>query len=105
MELWNALKNALVNYAKFDGRSNRPDYWYFVLAMVIVGIVLGAINENLRSAWSLATLIPSLSAGARRLTDAGYKRSNLWWLLLPFVGWGIFIYEAAQPSVAASSNN
>jgi uncharacterized membrane protein YhaH (DUF805 family) len=107
MILWNALKQAFKLYATFSGRTNRPDYWYFILASAIISTALGLIytaadgNQPLSDAWTVVTLVPSLAAGARRLTDAGSKRTDLFWLLLPLIGWGIFIYKAAQPSVAA----
>jgi uncharacterized membrane protein YhaH (DUF805 family) len=111
MKLWNALKQAFKLYATFSGRTNRPDYWYFMLASAIVSSVLGAIytksngNQPLSDAWTLITLLPSLAAGARRLTDAGYKRTELWWLALPLVGWAILAYKLAQPTAATANSN
>lgn len=110
MKLWNALKQAFKLYATFSGRTNRPDYWYFILASAIISTVLGIIyttpdqRQPLSDAWTLVALLPSLAAGARRLTDAGFKRTELWWLALPIVGWALLAYKLAQPSVAASSN-
>jgi uncharacterized membrane protein YhaH (DUF805 family) len=101
MELWNAVKKAFKLYATFSGRTNRPDYWWFILASAIISTVLGMIHHNLENAWGLLTLVPSLAAGARRLTDAGFKRTDLWWLALPLVGWAVFIFKVAQPSAAA----
>jgi uncharacterized membrane protein YhaH (DUF805 family) len=123
MKLWNALKQAFKLYATFSGRTNRPDYWYFMLASAIIGTVLGMVYQvqdtssnllgngdmqvtrPLENAWSLITLLPSLAAGARRLTDAGYKRTELWWLALPLVGWAILAYKLAQPTAATANSN
>jgi uncharacterized membrane protein YhaH (DUF805 family) len=80
------------NYAKFDGRSSRAEYWWFVLASAIVQLALfilsraSAIMIVLYFGYAVATAIPGIAAGIRRLHDAG--RSG-WWLfisLVPCVG-------------------
>ena len=98
MELWEATKIALKQYATFTGRTSRPDYWYFVLAVVIVSAALSILSDSLANVFSVLTLVPSLTAGARRLRDAGLSMHNFWWLALPVVGWIIFIVQLAQPS-------
>jgi uncharacterized membrane protein YhaH (DUF805 family) len=98
MELWEATKLALKQYATFTGRSSRPDYWYFILALVIVTAALSIFSDSLASVFSVLTLVPSLAASARRLRDAGLSMHNFWWLALPVVGWIIFTVQLAQPS-------
>lgn len=88
----------LKKYAQFSGRSRRKELWMFVLfnmlivfVLEILGIVLrenalGKIILFLLVIYALATLIPGLAVGIRRLHDTG--RSG-WWLLIclvPFVG-------------------
>lgn len=95
-------------YFDFKGRSRRKEYWMYTLFIVIVSIVLtfldtmlglggsttgdadltgtsvgasGAMSGGLLSnIFSLATFIPSLAVGVRRLHDT--DRSG-WWILLP----------------------
>jgi uncharacterized membrane protein YhaH (DUF805 family) len=95
-------------YFDFKGRSRRKEYWMYTLFVVIVSIVLsildtvlglggsatgdadltgtsagasGAVSGGLLSnIFSLATIIPSLAVGVRRLHDT--DRSG-WWILLP----------------------
>jgi uncharacterized membrane protein YhaH (DUF805 family) len=98
MELWEATKLALKQYATFTGRTSRPDYWYFVLAVVIVSAALSILSDTLANVLSVLTLVPSLAAGARRLRDAGLSMHNFWWLALPVVGWIVLIVQLAQPS-------
>ena len=88
-------KRPLQKYADFSGRAPRAEYWWFVLALivayVVVGIVEGILGINTMIAgmygplsallW-LATVLPSLAVGVRRLHDT--DRSG-WWLLLPIV--------------------
>lgn len=86
------------HYFDFEGRTRRADFWYFVLVNLIVGIVLGIVQNILHlgqmitSLYSLALLLPNLGLGARRLHDTG--RSG-WWLLIAFIpvlGWILLIY-------------
>lgn len=84
----------LKRYFDFSGRSRRKEYWMYTLFLVIASIVLaivdtvlglgmgpdGTSSGILGSIFSLATLIPSLAVGVRRLHDL--DRSG-WWMLLP----------------------
>jgi uncharacterized membrane protein YhaH (DUF805 family) len=88
----------LRQYADFNGRARRTEFWMFMLVSVIVGILLGLVDEVvfvgpglsttgwLGTVYSIALIIPSLAVGARRLHDTG--RSG-WWLLIgviPLIG-------------------
>ena len=90
----------LKRYFDFRGRSRRKEYWLFTLFLILASIVLGILdgalgltfgggdedtpfgNSNgvLGSIFSLATFIPSISVGVRRLHDI--DRTG-WWLLFP----------------------
>jgi uncharacterized membrane protein YhaH (DUF805 family) len=39
------LARAFSNSANFSGRANRGEYWWFVLANIIIGIVLSVIDS------------------------------------------------------------
>lgn len=83
----------LKNYANFKGRDNRPEFWWFYLASVVVSFALSILSlDLLGNLWSLALLVPSLAAGTRRLHDTG--RSGWWQLigltiigLIPLIIW------------------
>lgn len=88
-----ALRRGFGNYVNFSGRANRGEFWWFVLATVLIAIVLGVVdglvfgtdlwgNGPLSSVWSLALLIPSLALAVRRLHDI--DRSG-WWVLIALV--------------------
>jgi uncharacterized membrane protein YhaH (DUF805 family) len=89
-------------YADFEGRSSRKQYWMFTLYYFIIAIVLGIVTgivhlEFLGTILSLALLLPSLGLSFRRLHDIN---KSAWWLLISFVpllGWLILIYFAVQP--------
>jgi uncharacterized membrane protein YhaH (DUF805 family) len=81
----------LKRYAEFTGRSRRKEYWMYVLLLIVVGIVIGIVEgiTGLRgmvgpygpisALFGLATFIPSLAVGVRRLHDT--NRSGLWLLI------------------------
>ncbi|MBU2754759.1 DUF805 domain-containing protein [Acidithiobacillus sp. CV18-2] len=88
------------NYARFDGRMSRAEYWWFALfnflifiGIVILGGILGAYSAGEKSTsgvlviglygiYLLATFLPNLATQARRLHDVGL---SAWLLLLYFV--------------------
>jgi len=98
MELWEATKLAFKNYATFTGKTNRPDYWYFILALFLVSAIANVISDDVGTVVAIATLIPWASSSARRLRDTGKSMNNFFWLLLPLVGLIIFIVQLAQPT-------
>ncbi len=89
----------LKRYAEFTGRSRRKEYWMFFLLILVVAVVLslvegmvglggmiGGVYGPLTTLFLLATLVPSIAVGIRRLHDT--NRSG-WWILIalvPFVG-------------------
>jgi uncharacterized membrane protein YhaH (DUF805 family) len=98
MNMIEAVKAVFSNYATFSGRARRAEYWWFVLFSLIVSIVLALLTGDPSSGtgligaiWSLATFIPSIAVGVRRLHDI--DRTG-WWLLIcfiPLIGWIVLI--------------
>ncbi len=83
-------------YTDFDGRADRPEFWWFALINVIVSLVLWLIGialiggvsggQILAILYGLVTLLPVLGVDIRRLHDT--NRSG-WWLvigLIPIIG-------------------
>ena len=97
-----AISLGFKNYINFNGRATRAEYWWWFLFIVVTGVVLGTIDSitgigTLQSIFNLATLIPGLALGARRLHDIG---KSGWWQLLWFaiiVGWIIMIVRYCKP--------
>lgn len=62
-------------YFQLSGRSSRPEFWWFMLLMVVASIVAGVIGGLIH--WSLQFLLmlplfpPSFSVGWRRFQDLG----------------------------------
>jgi len=99
----------LKQYADFNGRARRTEFWMFTLFSVIASIVLALVDTLIGTAtfvgsgsafvyspgllgglYALAVLIPSLAVTVRRLHD---QDKSGWFILLgliPFVG-GIIV--------------
>jgi uncharacterized membrane protein YhaH (DUF805 family) len=63
-------------YTDFDGRSDRPEFWWFGLINLILSVVLWAIGiaafglqggQLVAVLYGLATLLPALGVEIRRL--------------------------------------
>ena len=86
----------------FQGRSNRPEYWYFTLFSFIISIICSVIDSQVIGTtvtetgavglvYSLISFIPSLSVSIRRLHDVNKSGWNLLWVLT-FIGAFYLIY-------------
>lgn len=101
----------LKRYGGFDDRAHRTEFWMFMLwgavvsiALVILDAVIGTENEYgglLSGIYAIATIVPSLAVGARRLHDIG--RSGWWQLigLIPLIGLIVLIVWWARDGEAA----
>ena len=80
--------DVLKNYAVFNGRARRKEYWMFMLFNILISFAIGFIEGFLGSPgvigliYTLAVLVPSIAVAIRRLHDTG--RSG-WWVLLGLV--------------------
>ena len=102
-EIQKSVKTCLSKYADFNGRAARPEFWWFMLAQFVVGVILNLVLPLLGGLFSLAMLVPSLAAGSRRLHDIGKTGWLQLLALIPIVGWVILIYWAAQPGNPAAN--
>lgn len=86
------------NYANFNGRARRSEYWYFALASGIISIVLTIIDKVagttfgiaetgiIGGLYSLLVLLPSFAVGVRRLHDVGKSGWFTLIILIPIIG-------------------
>ncbi len=87
MDIMQSVKTVLNNYAQFDGRSGRAEFWWWALAYfigaVVVSFIAGAIGIGLLSTvYWLALIVPSVAVGIRRFHDIG---KEAWWVILLFI--------------------
>lgn len=90
------------NYANFQGRSRRAEYWWPFLFIFLVGIVaqvlagvfvalgdagamIGGLVMIVYFLFALAILVPSIAVGVRRLHD---KNMTGWLMLIAFIPFG-----------------
>lgn len=105
---------ALRNYANFEGRARRKEYWMFFLFNFVIAIVLGIVDGMLGMKtssgfgilgmlYSLAVLVPGIAVGIRRLHDTD---KSGWWMLIaliPFVGAIVLIVFLATDGNSGSN--
>ena len=90
MSFQEAIKSVFGDYAKFDGRARRSEYWYFVLFYLVVVIalqVLGAMTDPtvgslLVGLFVLGVIVPMIAVGVRRMHDTDHSG---WWVIVPIV--------------------
>ena len=99
-------KVVIKNFANFNGRARRKEYWYFTLVNIIFSFVLGFISGLsgltfgplgssgiLDTVYSLLVLIPSIAVGVRRMHDVG---KSGWYLLIPFYNLYLAVTEGEK---------
>ncbi len=96
-------KVVIDNYANFEGRARRKEYWMFQLTTIIIVVVFVFLTSMVTSAFGddslffyfliilfgvyvLLILIPSLAVSVRRLHDT--NRSGWFYLIsfIPYIG-------------------
>ena len=91
MSFVESIRKVLSNYANFDGRATRSEFWWFALFYVLLQLAGGVLDVTLfpespfgpiGMLLTLALLLPYLAVSARRLHDV--DRTG-WWLLISFV--------------------
>lgn len=103
-----AVRMAFDSYCRFQGRSSRSEYWWWVLFVAILSFCIGIIEgilgfsmtavQTTSGILSLVLLLPGLGLSVRRLHDIN---KSGWWILLgliPVVGAIILIIWFAQNS-------
>jgi len=94
----NFLKVVRDNYANFEGRARRKEYWMFFLANLIISAVFGILGQiaslftYVSGLVSLALLIPGIAVTVRRLHDTNKSGWFILVALIPFIGWIYLLY-------------
>ncbi len=92
MSFTDSIKFCFAKYADFNGRARLPEFWWFALFCFGSALALEFLNTYVSWLFSLATLLPSLAVGARRLHDTNKSGwLQLLWLI-PILGWIAMIY-------------
>ena len=113
------LKVVRDNYANFDGRASRKEFWMFYLFNIIFAVV-AAVADNILGTdfkmgggygyeasmgygwiytlYTLAVIVPDIAVIVRRLHDVG--KSGWWYfiIIIPCIGAFWFLYLMVQDS-------
>lgn len=117
-----AVSRFFQKYATFSGRASRSEFWWWFLVNFLITAALSGINVATAGVataadptaglgpfywillvFGLATLIPNLAVGARRLHDT--NRSGWWQLigLVPLIGYIVLVvFWASGPNPAGA---
>lgn len=86
MNAFSYFTNAITsNYANFEGRARRSEYWYFTLFSTIISWGLSYMGIAMDFPWisiiySFGVILPSIAVGVRRMHDVG---KSGWYILIP----------------------
>ena len=103
MSFYETVNFSWRNYAKFDGRASRSEFWYWILFdLVSSGLVFGLailglfvfdsselnvqIVSTIFSIYWLALVVPTVARIVRRLHDTNRSSSYLLFALIPLIG-------------------
>ncbi len=125
-EYLNVIRN---NYANFEGRARRQEYWMFQLFNFIVisvlyglsllcialgslgsgsnsgmnaGIIFSFIFFGLLSIYALGVLVPTLALTVRRLHDAGQSGWMYLLSLVPLANIAVFVFTVLDSQPGAN---
>ena len=110
MNLFQALRSTLSQYAGFTGRARRSELWWFVLVVLVAYGTAALLDEEagghgiVTSVVALALVVPYLALNARRLHDI--DKSGWWQLmyLLPVLGVVVFLVWGLRDSRADNAH-
>lgn len=104
-----AFKLGIRNYANFNGRVSRSEYWRFVAGVTLIQGLLGilallcstlgfpnyeALIDNVAVGVSLFFIVPNIAITARRMHDIGRSGWTQLISFIPVIGFFIFlVYE------------
>lgn len=106
---------ALKKYATFSGRSQRMEYWMFLLFNIIFGIVARVLDSLLGLNWTersssgviallfnLAMFVPSIAVTVRRFHDIGKSGwTYVWFILGGMLAVGVYFVYLIKLVLAA----
>ncbi len=91
--------NTLKRYVDFKGRSNRAEFWTFILInslissilLKLVGLASPMAGQVVAGIFSLFVLMPTVGVSVRRMHDLGKGGGWIFISLIPIIGYIWFI--------------
>jgi len=98
MSFMEAVKTCLSKYVTFSGRASRSEFWWFYLFTIIVSVIASIVDGAMGTVYigmiaNLALILPTISAGVRRMHDT--NRSG-WWILVPLYNIYLWIQKSDE---------
>ncbi|MDD2857437.1 MAG: DUF805 domain-containing protein [Candidatus Nanopelagicales bacterium] len=130
MSFGQSVKYCFNHYASFDGRASRSEFWWFYLFTVIASgipyiigaifivasapansyadangplVLIGALFYIIAGIISLATVIPLVAAGCRRMHDRGTSGWLQLLLLVPCLNLVVLVFWALDGTPGANA--
>lgn len=99
-KLFDCYFSVLSQYAVFDGRAGRREFWMFQLANIIFAFGAGFIDGLLglgfvSTLYTLALILPNIGLSIRRCHDVG---KSGWYCLIPIYNIVLFATEGENHS-------
>lgn len=107
MTILDSTRTCLRKYWVFSGRAGRPEFWWFsgvVLSLLMAAAMIDLFafdalmpggSAPLSAVLFIATVVPMLSAGWRRMHDTGREGIQLLWPLLVYLGFVAALWVVA----------
>lgn len=86
MTFQESIKHCFSNYANFNGKATKSEFWWFFLFQILAVFIAELISPAFSSLISLFLVIPYLAVAVRRLHDVN---KSGWWYLIAFTGIGV----------------
>jgi len=91
-----SIRVCFSKYATFTGRASRPEFWWFVLFLVLASAACGVVSDKLSAVFTIATLVPAMAVGTRRLHDVDKSGWMQLIGLIPIFGWILVVVWCTQ---------
>jgi uncharacterized membrane protein YhaH (DUF805 family) len=93
-----SIRTCFTKYADFKGCASVSEFWWWTLFTFIASMAIGVVSNSASYAFTIATFVPGIAVGARRLhdTDRSGWFQLLW--LIPLIGWVVLIVFLVQDS-------
>jgi uncharacterized membrane protein YhaH (DUF805 family) len=93
MSFIRAVVSALRNFANFNGRANRREFWYWLAFVVIVYLLIRYFELNVLTRWSDLMPYEEPPQFPAWLLEHAWLTDNLTWLpdYLTWISWGWLI--------------
>lgn len=96
------------DFANFDGRARRCEFWYFqlfslifiIVAMVLDLLIFGPLFTPFHWLLSLYLLVPQLAVSVRRLHDTGRSGYRLLWYYIMVFVWIVAMVITGMSNIA-----